>query len=53
MKPPGMDLLIARLRQRQKAQAQAAQQEKQEEMVKGVLGIATSGGKQVPRRKGK
>jgi hypothetical protein len=53
MKPPGMDLLIARLRQRQKAQAQQAQEEKKEELVKGVLGIATSGGKQVPRRKGK
>jgi hypothetical protein len=51
LRPPGVDLLIARLRQRQKAQAQAAQQEKQEEMIKGVLGIATSGGKPQARRK--
>jgi hypothetical protein len=35
--PPGADLLLARLRQRQKKQAQAAQQEKQQEMVRDVL----------------
>jgi hypothetical protein len=35
--PPGAELLLARLRQRQKQQAQAAQQEKQEDMLKDVL----------------
>jgi hypothetical protein len=37
--PPGMDMLLARLKQRQKAQAQAAQQEKQEDLIKSVIGI--------------
>jgi hypothetical protein len=35
--PPGADLLLARLRQRQKKQAQAAQQEKQEGIMRDVL----------------
>jgi hypothetical protein len=37
--PPGAELLLARLRQRQKAQAQAAQQEKQEGLIRDVLQI--------------
>lgn len=41
--PPGAELLLARLRQRQKRQAQAAQQEKTEELVKGVLGFPSGG----------
>jgi len=35
--PPGAELLLARLRQRQKRQAQAAQQEKKEELMRDVL----------------
>lgn len=35
--PPGADLLLSRLRQRQKKQAQAMQQEKQQEMVRDIL----------------
>jgi hypothetical protein len=35
--PPGADLLLARLRQRQKKQAQAAQAEKQEGIMRDVL----------------
>ena len=41
--PPGAELLLSRLRQRQKKQAQAAAQEKQEELVKGVLGFPSGG----------
>ena len=41
--PPGAELLLSRLRQRQKKQAQAAQEEKQEEMIKGVLGFPSGG----------
>src|SRR5215472_9646199 len=37
--PPGAELLLARLRQRQKAMAQAAKQEEQKEMIKDVLGF--------------
>lgn len=37
--PPGSQLLLARLRQRQKAQAQAAQQEKKEELIRDVIGL--------------
>jgi hypothetical protein len=40
--PPGAELLLARLKQREKAQAQQAQQEKQEELMKDVLGIHSS-----------
>jgi hypothetical protein len=47
--PPGAELLLARLRQRQKAQAQAAQQEKQEEMVMNVLGFPSHRG--APKKK--
>jgi hypothetical protein len=39
--PPGAELLLARLKQRQKAQAAQAQEDKQEELIKGVLGIKT------------
>jgi hypothetical protein len=42
--PPGAELLLARLRMRQKAQAAAAKEEKTEEMIKGVLGIKSGGG---------
>jgi hypothetical protein len=35
--PPGAELLLSRLRQRKKAQAAAAQEEKTEELIKGVL----------------
>ena len=51
--PPGAELLLSRLRQRQKKQAEAAQQEKSEEMIKGVLGFpdkkkASGGGRKRP-----
>jgi hypothetical protein len=42
--PPGAELLLARLKQRQKAQAEAAKEEKKEELVKGLLGIKEGGG---------
>jgi hypothetical protein len=44
--PPGAELLLSRLRQRQKKQAEAAQQEKQEELISNVLGFGkrSSGG---------
>jgi hypothetical protein len=41
--PPGAELLLARLRERQKAQAAAAKEEKQEELMKGVLGFPSGG----------
>jgi hypothetical protein len=41
--PPSAELLLARLKQRQKAQAQAAQEEKKEELIKGVLGFPSGG----------
>ena len=41
--PPSAELLLARLRQRQKAQAAQAKEEKQEELIKGVLGFPTGG----------
>jgi hypothetical protein len=37
--PPGAELLLSRLRQRKKQQAQAAQQEKQEELIRDVIGL--------------
>jgi hypothetical protein len=39
MHPPGAELLLSRLRQRQKKQAEATQQEKQEELIGNVLGF--------------
>ena len=48
--PPGAELLLSRLRQRQKKQAEAAQQEKTEELMKGVLGFP-GGKKQAGGRK--
>ena len=42
--PPGAELLLARLKQRQKAQAAQAKEEKTEELMKGVLGIGGAGG---------
>lgn len=41
--PPGAELLLSRLRQRQKAQAQAAATEKKEEMVREVLQLPSRG----------
>jgi hypothetical protein len=41
--PPGAELLLSRLKLRQKAQAQAAQEEKKEEFVKGILGFPQGG----------
>jgi hypothetical protein len=46
--PPGAELLLARLRQRKKEQAQAAQAEKQEELIRDVIGI----GQHKPARQG-
>jgi hypothetical protein len=37
--PPGAELLLARLRQRQKDQAKAAQEQKSEELIRDVIGI--------------
>lgn len=37
--PPGTEILLANLRQREKAQAQQAQQQKQEDLVRDVIGI--------------
>ena len=51
--PPGAELLLARLRQRQKAQAAAAKEEKQEEMIKGVLGFPAGGRRGACGRKAK
>lgn len=42
--PPGAELLLARLRQRQKAQAKQAGEDKQEDLLKGLLGIGGGGG---------
>lgn len=53
--PPGAELLLARLRQRQKAQAQAAQQEKTENLMRDVLQIPQhkgGGGGQAGRKRG-
>jgi hypothetical protein len=41
--PPGADLLLARLRQRQKKQAAAAQQQETKELIEGVLGFPPGG----------
>jgi len=41
--PPGAELLLARLRQRQKAQAAQAKEEKQEELLGKVLGFPSGG----------
>ena len=41
--PPGAEMLLARLKQRQKAQAAQAKQEKEEELVKNVLGFPSAG----------
>ena len=49
--PPGAELLLSRLKQRQKAQAQAAQQEKQEQMVRDVIGLPQHGQQQQRRRR--
>jgi len=49
--PPGAELLLARLRQRQKAQAQQAAQEKQEELVRDVIQLPQRGGRGGRRRR--
>jgi hypothetical protein len=41
--PPGAELLLARLKQRQKEQAKASEEEKKEELIKAVLGIKSGG----------
>jgi hypothetical protein len=46
--PPGAELLLARLRQRQKEQAKQAKEQKQEDLIRDVIGIGQhkqSGGK--------
>lgn len=45
--PPGSELLLARLKQRQKAQAKQAAEDKQEELIGNVLGFP-SGGRRRP-----
>ena len=42
--PPGSELLLARLKQRQKAQAQQAKEEKQETLLSQLAGISPPGG---------
>lgn len=42
--PPGADLLLARLKDRQKAQSKQAQDDKQDDLMKALLGIKTGGG---------
>jgi hypothetical protein len=42
--PPGAELLLARLRQRQKAQAKQASEDKQEDLLKSLLGGKPSAG---------
>ena len=49
--PPSAELLLARLRQRKKAQAQAAQQQHQEDMIRDVLQIPHKGHPQQGGRK--
>jgi hypothetical protein len=49
--PPGAQLLLARLRSRQKAQAKAAGEEKKEELVKALIGIPSGGGSRKPKGK--
>ena len=49
--PPGAELLLARLKQRQKAQAQQAQQEKKEELIREVIGIGGKSGSSAGRKK--
>jgi hypothetical protein len=41
--PPGAELLLARLKQRQKAQAAQAKEEKSEDLMKAVLGLKAGG----------
>jgi hypothetical protein len=50
--PPGAELLLARLKQRQKAQAATAKEEKQEELMKGILGIGGGSRKAAPAKRG-
>jgi hypothetical protein len=49
--PPGAELLLSRLRQRQKKQAEAAKTEKTEELVRDVLRMPTKSHAQGGRRK--
>jgi hypothetical protein len=41
--PPGSQLLLARLKQRQKAQAEQAKETKQEEILRDVLRLPQGG----------
>jgi len=50
--PPGAELLLARLKQRQKAAAQQKQQEDQKELIEGVLGFPQGGRQGMQRKKG-
>ena len=49
--PPGSALLLARLKDRQKQQAQAAQEEKQEEMLRDVMQLPSHRGRQQSQRR--
>jgi hypothetical protein len=49
--PPGAELLLARLRQRQKAQAKMAQQEEVKEIAMNVLGFKGKTGQAGRRRR--
>jgi hypothetical protein len=49
--PPNANLILAHMKRRQKAQAQAAQQEKQEELVKGILGFPSQASRGGLKRK--
>jgi hypothetical protein len=49
--PPGAELLLARLKQRQKAQAKAAEEGKKEDLIKSVMGIDGKGGGRSPKGK--
>lgn len=51
--PPGAKLLLARLRDREKAKAVTAKEEKTEELVKGVLGFPAGGRRAAGGRKPK
>ena len=51
--PPGAELLLARLRQREKAKAQAAKEEKQEELIRDVLHLPARGPKRKEGGRGK
>ena len=49
--PPGSELLLARLKQRQKEQSKQAKEQHQEELLRDVLRIPTHGGAKRAGRK--